>query len=194
MDEEEPTPVQKMASVVRRSQAVSKAASRMKDSAGIDEDVPKVAFMRVNIMDVLEYDDKEKQASVKLYLEVAWRRKDAERHHLKAQKEKDPSNATEVKWTNADERADNDVPPDFYKACPVSFTKKHPISDLLDNYIPSADTESWNSWFQVDEGSEARFETMGEPLDPNGADMQMQSVHSLSLAAYPLRVLVASLC
>jgi hypothetical protein len=188
--------------VVRRSQAVSKAASRMKDSAGIDEDVPKVAFMRVNIMDVLEYDDKEKQASVKLYLEVAWRRKDAQRHHLKAQEKKDgeaqdgkaPSNATEVKWTNADEKADNDVPPDFYKACPVSFSKKHPISDLLDNYIPSADTETWHSWFQVDDGSEARFETMGEPLDPNCAEMQMQSVHSLSLAAYPLRVLVASLC
>eukprot|EP01046_Picozoa_sp_COSAG06_P053326 COSAG06_NODE_9192_length_1961_cov_9.274973_2_plen_152_part_00 len=99
---------------------------------------------------------------------------------LKRKKDgKPPSNATDVKWSNADESADNDVPPEFYKACPFSFSKKHPISDLLDNYIPSADTESYISWFQVDDGSEARFETMGEQLDPNGAEMQMQSVHSL---------------
>eukprot|EP01046_Picozoa_sp_COSAG06_P024226 COSAG06_NODE_1963_length_7972_cov_10.409628_4_plen_469_part_00 len=195
-----PTPVQKMASVVHRSRAVNKAANSMKDSAGIDEGVPKVAFMRVNIMDVLEYDDKEKRALVKLYLEVAWRRKDAERHHL----EKKPKEE-EVKWTNADEKTTNDVPDEFWQqACPFSFSKTHPVSDLLDNYIPSVDTETWNSWFQLDHTAEEKFEKMepkSAPLDPNGKLQPVRSAlptaqrepASHSASAYLLCISIVSL-
>ena len=200
MAEQEPLPVRTMASLVRQSQAVNKAADSMRHSARIDEGVPKVAFVRVNIMDVLEYDDKKKQASVKLYLEVAWRKKDAERHHL----EKKPKEE-EVKWTNADEKTTNDVPDEFWQqACPFSFSKTHPVSDLLDNYIPSVDTETWNSWFQLDHTAEEKFEKMepnSAPLDPNGKLQPVRSaLHtaqrepaSHSASAYMLCISIVSL-
>eukprot|EP01046_Picozoa_sp_COSAG06_P057885 COSAG06_NODE_11436_length_1510_cov_14.272147_1_plen_295_part_01 len=45
MAEQEPLPVRTMASLARQTQAVNKAAGRMKDAAGIDDGVPKDAFM-----------------------------------------------------------------------------------------------------------------------------------------------------
>eukprot|EP01046_Picozoa_sp_COSAG06_P059104 COSAG06_NODE_12109_length_1422_cov_4.266818_2_plen_162_part_01 len=78
------------------------------------------------------------------------------------------------------------VPADIHQSA-RAFPHRPAQSYLLDNYIPSADTETWNSWFQVDDGSEARFETMGEPLDPNGelqaAASPLCSAHSASQPA-----------
>lgn len=126
---------------------------------------PNCAFVRVNIMDVPHYSDEEKVATVKLYIDVSWRARNMEQHLRDKPVEKP------YKWSNTDGDDKNGVPREFYEHCPIEFPgvgKKHHVSDFVENHVVASDIETWEDWFEMDKKSEERFETMGEPLDPEG--------------------------
>lgn len=150
---------QSWGSTVHTAVATNAARRKLGDSAGVG--VPKEAFLRVNIMDVVDYQQRDKLVTLKLYIDVTWRQRGVAELLGKIPAEK----REDYKWSNSDATTDNNLPEKTWKQAPLGFQAKHNVSDFIDNIKPG--NEQWNDWYEVDKSSEQRFETMGEVLDPN---------------------------
>ena len=164
-------PRSSFSAAVRSAVVTNEAKERLAASAGLG--VPKVAFLRVNIMDIPHYEGDAKEAIVKLYIDVSWRARDMERHLRELQSRQPEGSAPSNKWSNTDSNSDNMVPKAFYQHCPIEFPgvgQKHHVSNLVENHVVAEDIEQWDDWFEMDPNSEDRFLTMDPPerLDPGG--------------------------
>lgn len=155
---------QSLGSLVRTAAMTDTARRKFGNLAGVD--VPNEAFLRVNILDVLTYQEKERLVTLKLYIDVTWRSRGMA--ELEAARRKKTGEKGTLKWSNSDEKRENDLPEKIWKQAPLEFKARHNVSDFVDHIIKSEGSD-WNDWYALDEHSEARFNTMGQELDPGGA-------------------------
>ena len=147
------------------------AAGRLGDKHGLG-DVPKQAFLRLNIFDISEYDLVKKEATVNVYIEISWRCRGLA-HHEKVLEQQEAvrrgNRPKEIRWSNTDDDRTNDLPTQVLDFNPLEIVNKG-VQSVVENAVGHYSEEQWKVWYTVDPNSEARFNTMGEVLDPTGTD------------------------
>jgi hypothetical protein len=131
---------------------------RRKRNPAHDKERP--AYLRVNIMDVLSYDLKTRQATLKLYLDVTWRTT-----QIPEAMQTSPTRRR-AEWDSANPKshADNDDwerdAKSCYRDCPFDFKigQGRKLSTVVDNV--GAAHCYWNDWFEQDPKSDKRFSQM----------------------------------